>query len=179
MQLASSAARTGEVTRLLRAARDGDARAIDRIVPLVYEDLRRVARRQLARRFGSESVRPTELVHEAYVKRPLKNTLDLNALHLVFAERMNRRWSQMKCGKSATFSHLNATRQPNRWRHVREVICEGSGERRTRALIRIACMIVSEGKMLLRNFDPDTPAVFAFSPRIGIGRTSRRKWRRS
>jgi RNA polymerase sigma factor (TIGR02999 family) len=68
VQVASAAARTGEVTRLLRAARDGDAHAIDRIVPLVYEDLRRLARRQLGRQFGSQSVRPTELVHEAYVK---------------------------------------------------------------------------------------------------------------
>ena len=42
--------------------------AIDRIVPLVYEDLRRLARRQLGRGFGPQSVRPTELVHEAYVK---------------------------------------------------------------------------------------------------------------
>jgi RNA polymerase sigma factor (TIGR02999 family) len=68
MQVASGAARTGEVTRLLRAARDGDAGAIDRIVPLVYEDLRRLARRQLGRGFGPQTVRPTELVHEAYVK---------------------------------------------------------------------------------------------------------------
>jgi RNA polymerase sigma factor (TIGR02999 family) len=59
------------VTALLRAARDGDADAIDRIVPLVYDDLRRVARRQLAREFGSQNVRPTELVHEAYVKLSL------------------------------------------------------------------------------------------------------------
>ena len=68
MQVAPAAARTGEVTRLLRAARDGDARAIDSIVPLVYEDLRRLARRQLGRGFGPQNVRPTELVHEAYVK---------------------------------------------------------------------------------------------------------------
>jgi DNA-directed RNA polymerase specialized sigma24 family protein len=64
----TAATRAGEVTRLLRAARAGDASAIDRIVPLVYEDLRRVARRQLGRGFGNESVRPTELVHDAYVK---------------------------------------------------------------------------------------------------------------
>jgi RNA polymerase sigma factor (TIGR02999 family) len=68
MQVASAAARTGEVTALLRAARDGDAGAIDRIVPLVYEDLRRLARRQLGRGFGPQTIRPTELVHEAYVK---------------------------------------------------------------------------------------------------------------
>jgi len=68
LAIASAVARTGDVTRLLRAARDGDAQAIDRIVPLVYDDLRRLARRQLGRRFGPQSVRPTELVHEAYVK---------------------------------------------------------------------------------------------------------------
>jgi RNA polymerase sigma factor (TIGR02999 family) len=68
MQAASSAARTGEVTQLLRAARGGDASAFDRVVPLVYEDLRRLARRQLGRGFGPRTVRPTELVHEAYVK---------------------------------------------------------------------------------------------------------------
>ena len=68
MQLASAAARTGEVTRLLRAARGGDSGAVDRIVPLVYEDLRRLARRQLGRGFGPQSLRPTELVHEAYAK---------------------------------------------------------------------------------------------------------------
>jgi RNA polymerase sigma factor (TIGR02999 family) len=68
MQAAAAAARTGEVTRLLRAAREGEAGAIDRIVPLVYDDLRRLARRQLRGGFGPQSVRPTELVHEAYVK---------------------------------------------------------------------------------------------------------------
>src|SRR6476646_4073476 len=51
--VAPVASRAGEVTRLLHAARAGDASAIDRIVPLVYEDLRRVARRQLGRGFGN------------------------------------------------------------------------------------------------------------------------------
>lgn len=68
MQVASAVAPNGEVTRLLRAAREGDAQAIDDIVPLVYDDLRRLAKRQLGRGSGEENVRPTELVHEAYVK---------------------------------------------------------------------------------------------------------------
>ena len=38
----------GEVTRLLRNAREGEPAALERLVPLVYEDLRRLARRQLA-----------------------------------------------------------------------------------------------------------------------------------
>ena len=71
MHPADAAERTGEVTRLLRAARDGEPGAFDRIVPLVYADLRRLAQRQLGRRFGPQSVRPTELVHEAYIKLAL------------------------------------------------------------------------------------------------------------
>lgn len=62
------AAAQGEVTRLLRAARHGDAGALDRIVPLVYDDLRRLAQRQLGRSFGPQTIRPTELVHDAYLK---------------------------------------------------------------------------------------------------------------
>jgi RNA polymerase sigma factor (TIGR02999 family) len=58
----------GEVTRLLRAVRAGEAGALDRVVPLVYQDLRRLAQRQLAREHGTRSLRPTDLVHEAYLK---------------------------------------------------------------------------------------------------------------
>lgn len=58
----------GEITRLLIAAREGDRSAIDQLVPLVYDDLRVLARRQLARSYDSPTIRPTELVHEAYVK---------------------------------------------------------------------------------------------------------------
>jgi len=58
----------GDVTRLLQAARAGDRAALDRVMPLVYQDLRRLARRQLARERGSRTIQPTTLVHEAYLK---------------------------------------------------------------------------------------------------------------
>jgi RNA polymerase sigma factor (TIGR02999 family) len=58
----------GEVTRLLRSAAAGDRAALDRVLPLLYDDLRRLARRQLARESGSPPVQPTTLVHEAYLK---------------------------------------------------------------------------------------------------------------
>lgn len=64
----ASAARAGEATQLLRATRDGDAGAIDRIMPLVYDDLRRLARWQIPRSVGPRAIRPTELAHDAYVK---------------------------------------------------------------------------------------------------------------
>ena len=58
----------GDVTRLLAEARAGDRAALDRVIPLVYDDLRRLARRQLARERGTRTLNATTLVHEAYLK---------------------------------------------------------------------------------------------------------------
>jgi RNA polymerase sigma-70 factor, ECF subfamily len=58
----------GDVTRLLEAAVAGDSQALDRLVPLVYEDLRRVAHRQLDREGGGHTLQTTALIHEAYLK---------------------------------------------------------------------------------------------------------------
>src|SRR5687767_15920201 len=58
----------GEVTLLLQSARAGDRAALDRVLPLLYDDLRRLARRQLAREHGSRPIPPTTLVPAAYLK---------------------------------------------------------------------------------------------------------------
>jgi RNA polymerase sigma factor (TIGR02999 family) len=58
----------GEVTRLLREARGGDDMALNRVLPLIYEELRRLARRQVAREATGHTLNATELVHEAYLK---------------------------------------------------------------------------------------------------------------
>jgi RNA polymerase sigma-70 factor, ECF subfamily len=58
----------GEVTRLLEAAEAGDSGALDRLLPLLYEDLRRVAHRQLDREGGGHTLQTTALIHEAYLK---------------------------------------------------------------------------------------------------------------
>lgn len=59
---------TDDTTQLLLALRQGDNRALDRLVPLVYEELLRIAHRELARRGGGQTLRTTALVHEAYVR---------------------------------------------------------------------------------------------------------------
>lgn len=59
---------SGEITRLLRAIRAGDRAAFDRLLPLVYDSLKEISRRQLLRRGGAAELRTTELVHETYVK---------------------------------------------------------------------------------------------------------------
>ncbi|MDP2470421.1 MAG: sigma-70 family RNA polymerase sigma factor [Candidatus Palauibacterales bacterium] len=58
----------GDVTQLLEAVRGGDARAMDRLVPLVYEELRALARRELHREQQGHTLHATALVHEAYIK---------------------------------------------------------------------------------------------------------------
>jgi RNA polymerase sigma factor (TIGR02999 family) len=59
---------TSDVTALLHAWRSGDDSALDRLTPLVYDDLRRIAGRHLARERGGVTLQPTALAHEAYLR---------------------------------------------------------------------------------------------------------------
>ena len=58
----------GEVTQLLSAARRGEDGAMDRLLPLVYDELRLRARRQLRRLRPGQTLSTTALVNEAYLK---------------------------------------------------------------------------------------------------------------
>jgi RNA polymerase sigma factor (TIGR02999 family) len=58
----------GEVTRLLRTAQEGESAALERLIPLVYNDLRRLAQRQLGQEYGDRTLNATALVHESYLK---------------------------------------------------------------------------------------------------------------
>lgn len=58
----------GEVTRLLAAANQGDPEALDRLVPLVYDDLRAIAARRMAAERPEHTLTTTALVHEAYLQ---------------------------------------------------------------------------------------------------------------
>lgn len=57
-----------DVTGLLRAWSRGDPDAAERLVPLVYDELRRQAARYLRRERRDHTLRPTALVHEAYLR---------------------------------------------------------------------------------------------------------------
>ena len=56
------------VTRLLQESRPGDASVLDAVVPLVYEELRQVAHRQLSRERAAHTLNTTALVHETYLQ---------------------------------------------------------------------------------------------------------------
>ena len=58
----------GDVSTLLRAWSDGDQRALAQLTPLVYEELRRLARRYMKRERAGHSLQTTALVNEAYMR---------------------------------------------------------------------------------------------------------------
>jgi RNA polymerase sigma-70 factor, ECF subfamily len=57
-----------ETTALLDSIESPDAPALDRLVPLLYDELREVAQRALSRGRGNATIQTTELVHEAYLR---------------------------------------------------------------------------------------------------------------
>src|SRR5262249_60648419 len=57
-----------EVTRILSAIKLGDPCAAEQLLPLVYDELRRLAAQRLAREAPGQTLQATALVHEAYLR---------------------------------------------------------------------------------------------------------------
>ena len=57
-----------EVTRLLERAENGDAEAVHELLPLVYDELRKLAAHKMSREASSHTLQPTALVHEAWMR---------------------------------------------------------------------------------------------------------------
>jgi len=57
-----------EVTRILNAIDQGDATAADELLPLVYQELRHLAAQKMARETPGQTLQPTALVHEAWLR---------------------------------------------------------------------------------------------------------------
>ena len=58
----------GNVTQILSAIEQGDAQAVDELLPVVYEELRRLAAAKMANESAGHTLQPTALVHEAYLR---------------------------------------------------------------------------------------------------------------
>jgi RNA polymerase sigma-70 factor, ECF subfamily len=67
---------THEVTRLLLAWKSGDETALNRLMPLVYQELHRLARRYMAAEQTGHPLQTTALVHEVYVRLVDANSID-------------------------------------------------------------------------------------------------------
>jgi RNA polymerase sigma factor (TIGR02999 family) len=58
----------GEVTRILKAVGEGEAKAPEELLSMVYDELRQMAALQMARETPSQTLQPTALVHEAWLR---------------------------------------------------------------------------------------------------------------
>ena len=66
--MSDSETNANEVTRILSAIRNGNAQAAKELLPLVYDELRRLAAIKLARETPGQTLQPTALVHEAWLR---------------------------------------------------------------------------------------------------------------
>src|SRR6266446_5852423 len=57
-----------DVTRILEAIQRGDGNAADELLPLVYEELRKLAAYRMANEMPGQTLQPTALVHEAWLR---------------------------------------------------------------------------------------------------------------
>jgi len=57
-----------DVTRILTAIEQGDVKEADKLLPLVYEELRRLAAHKMSRESPGQTLQATALVHEAYIR---------------------------------------------------------------------------------------------------------------
>ena len=98
-----------EVTELLRRAREGDAGALDRVFPLVLEELRAVAGARLRGEAPGHTLQPTALVNEAYLKLAASPEVDwrdrahflavaARAMRQVLVDRARRRKADKRGG---------------------------------------------------------------------------------
>ena len=74
-----------DATQLLQAASAGDPRAAAELLPLVYDELRRLAAHRLASERNNHTLQPTALVHEAWLKISGANERDWNGRQHFFA----------------------------------------------------------------------------------------------
>jgi hypothetical protein len=69
-----------QVTQLLLQWKQGDRAAVDLLTPLVYDELRRLAAHYLRDERSADTLQPTALVHEAYMRMVAQNMPDWECL---------------------------------------------------------------------------------------------------
>ncbi|MCL2641809.1 MAG: sigma-70 family RNA polymerase sigma factor [Phycisphaerales bacterium] len=65
-----------DVTQALKQIKQGDGNAANKLLPLVYEEIRAIARHYLAHERADHTLQPTALIHEAYMKLVDHNRVD-------------------------------------------------------------------------------------------------------
>ena len=101
----------GEITLILDRVTRGEEQAADRLLPLVYQELRRLATARMAREAPGHTLQPTALVHEAWLRLGADQQPDwksraqffaaaAEAMRRILIEQARRRLSQRRGGRS-------------------------------------------------------------------------------
>ncbi|MCG8457878.1 MAG: sigma-70 family RNA polymerase sigma factor [Holophagales bacterium] len=110
----SSIDRPADVTELLLRWRAGEEQALERLMPIVYDELRRLARGQMRRDSGREILQTTALVHEAYLRLSGRGAdwegrehffaIAATVMRQVLVDHVRRRTSQKRGGQAEKVS---------------------------------------------------------------------------
>ncbi len=114
-----------EVTRILAAIEEGDPEAAERLLPLVYDELRRLAAQKMREEKPGQTLQATALVHEAYIRlvdvdkaqhwnsRGHFFAAAAEAMRRILVERA-RRGTSRRCPKARCQSHSGPLRSRRR-----------------------------------------------------------------
>jgi len=117
--------RATSVTQLLAKWSAGDSAALDELIPIVYDELRRLAGSYLRRRGAGQTLQPTALVHEAYIRlADQANTswesraqffgLAAKLMHDILVDQARRRMASKRGGDQLRVSFSDAERLINK-----------------------------------------------------------------
>lgn len=98
-----------DVTRILQAAQQGDPKAAEDLLPLVYEELRKLAASKMANEAAGNTLQPTALVHEAWLRLVGDQKQSWNgrghffgaaaeAMRRILIENARRKWAKRRGG---------------------------------------------------------------------------------
>ncbi len=142
--------RPGEVTRLLLEWKGGDAAALDRLLPLVYAELRRIAARHLRHERPGHTLQPTALVHEAYLRL-------VSAPELEWQDRAHFFGVAARLMRQILVDHARARQRAKRGGEVRKVSLDEAPEARVTADVDLLALDEALGR--LADLDPQQSRV--------------------
>lgn len=126
-----------QITQIIQTAGDGDPSAADQLLPLVYDELRRLAQREIAKERPGQTLQATALVHEAYLRLVGSANLrwESRAHFFSAAARAMRRILVDRARRRQTAKHGGGKRQTGL--HRLEVTCDDATFRGAEQLVAL------------------------------------------
>ena len=137
----------GRITKELHEWSKGDDRALGRLTPLIYAELRKIARCQMSREAANHTLQPTALISEAFIKLSAVKDIDWTDRHHFYrvASRIMRR---------VLTDHARKRSSAKRWGKVRQVPYEDALTQPAPTSHPIDLIILNEALEELEKADP-------------------------